>query len=66
MEQKPTSVPSCGSDEFQALASAVRAYDRLVQQAHTAPVAADPVELLAALSVVGEASVVMVRRAGAL
>lgn len=54
------------SEEFQALAAAVRAYDRLVRQAQQTPMAADPVELLTALSVVGEASLVMVKRAGAL
>lgn len=58
--------PDPASGEFQALVAAVRAYDRLVQQAHKRPVSVDPVELLSALSKVGQASLVMVRHAGAL
>ncbi|RNI21294.1 hypothetical protein [Flexivirga caeni] len=58
--------PDPASDEFQALATAVRAYSHLVAQSRVRPVATDPVELLRALSAVGEASVEVVRRAGAL
>ncbi len=58
--------PNPASDEFLALAAAVRVYDGLVQQARREPVSIDPVELLSALSEVGEASMVVVRRAGAL
>ncbi len=58
--------PDPASDEFLELASAVRAYQRLVQQAHREPVSIDPSDLLSALSQVGEASLAVVRRAGAL
>ncbi len=58
--------PNPASDEFLALAAAVRVYDGLVQQARREPASIDPVELLSALSEVGEASRVVVRRAGAL
>lgn len=60
------SEPDPASEEFLALASAVRTYDRLVRRARREPVAIDPVDLLSALSDVGEASVAVVRRAGAL
>ncbi len=60
------SEPSPVSDEFLALAAAVRAYDGLVRQARREPVSIDPADLLSALSDVGEASVLVVRRAGAL
>lgn len=66
MEQKAYSAQSYESEEFRALASAVIAYDRLVREARTKPVSADPAELLSALSDVGEASLVMVKHAGAL
>jgi len=54
------------SEEFRALASAVRTYSRLVAQSRATPISTDPVALLRALSDVGEASVAVVRRAGAL
>lgn len=54
------------SAEFRTLASAVRTYSRLVEQSRQRPTAIDPVDLLHALSAVGEASVAVVRSAGAL
>ena len=60
------SEPDPASEEFLALASAVRTYNRLVQQSRREPVSIDPVDLLAALADVGEASLAMVSRAGAL
>lgn len=54
------------SEEFLALASAVRTYSRMVAQSRATPISTDPVALLRALSDVGEASVAVVRRAGAL
>lgn len=54
------------SEEFRTLASAVRTYSRLVEQSRVRPRSIDPVDLLHALSDVGEASVAVVRRAGAL
>lgn len=66
MERPTISSQNYESDEFRALASAVIAYERIVQQARTEPVSADPAELLSALSDVGEASLVMVKHAGAL
>jgi len=58
--------PSHASEEFLALAEAVRTYQRMVQQSRREPVSIDPVALLSALSDVGEASLAVVSRAGAL
>ncbi|WP_446664422.1 hypothetical protein [Flexivirga sp. B27] len=55
-----------GSEEFRTLAAAVRTYSRLVEESRLRPTQIDPVDLLHALSDVGEASVAMVRSAGAL
>lgn len=66
MSREPVTDPGRGSPEFQALAAAVRTYSRLVEQSRSRPMTIDPVDLLHALSDVGEASVVMVRNAGAL
>ncbi len=65
-EPPAISEPDPASEEFLALASAVRAYHRLVEQSRREPVSIDPVDLLEALAHVGEASLVMVSRAGAL
>lgn len=66
MGSTPLVEPDHASEEFQLLAAAVRTYDTLVQESRRHPVTIDPVDLLTALSDVGEASVAMVRRAGAL
>lgn len=65
-EPPEISEPDPVSEEFLALAAAVRTYHRLIQQSRREPVEVDPVDLLTALSAVGEASVAMVSRAGAL
>lgn len=65
-EPPEISEPEPASEEFLALASAVRTYHRLIQQSRREPVSIDPVDLLSALSAVGEASVAVVSRAGAL
>lgn len=66
MGEQPILEPEPASEEFQELATAVRAYNTLVEQSRRQPVDIDPVELLDALSDVGTASIEMVRRAGAL
>lgn len=66
VKASPGGEPEPTSPEFQALASAVRTYNQVIAQARARPVATDPVHLLRALSAVGEASVAVVRRAGAL
>jgi len=66
VEDPPGPDSDLESAEFQALASAVRTYSRLVAQSRARPISTDPVALLRALSDVGEASVAVVRRAGAL
>ncbi|GGB16197.1 hypothetical protein GCM10011492_02400 [Flexivirga endophytica] len=64
-DDEPRIGPDPGSEEFQTLAAAVRTYSRLVAQSRSQPMSIDPVDLLHALSDVGEASVAMVRNAGA-